>query len=253
QCELARMGEDDPRRAEWEKREEVLLRANIGKWRVHLASGAPLQEFRRGFVDHVTMNAADFVRQAESLFQQAALLRGVRLVDSHLAIPGLLACPLLRRLRELDLGYIGNAAGSLAASPHLAGLTALKLSGSPLGHAGAQALAASPHLAGLRSLTLRAPSHNYEDLIRAPGAIALAESPYLTQLNTLDLYGQAIGDAGLIALANSPHMAGLTALDISYNEIGAIGETGVESLVNSPHLARLTALWLTGNPLGISG
>jgi uncharacterized protein (TIGR02996 family) len=168
-------------------------------------------EFRRGFVEHAVLPAADFLRHGPALRRQTPL-RSVALLGARHLLPDLLD------------------------GPHLHGLAALHLTGARLGTDGVQAvraLAAAPALAGLTTLRL-----GQNDLGDAAAA-ALARGPYLSTLTTLVLDDNAIGDTGAWELARSPSLVRLTTLSLTANEIGP---TGVAALRGSRHLRALTQL-----------
>src|SRR5262249_35511291 len=132
QIALARIDEVDPRIGELRRRERELLEAHREEWE------RPLRKlwvrgdilFHRGFADHIGMESADFLKNAEQLFALAPITS----VSLH----------------DLRGEYLGD----LAQSPYLTSLTALDLSGNCIGEAGARALAGSPHLANIRALDL---------------------------------------------------------------------------------------------------
>jgi uncharacterized protein (TIGR02996 family) len=193
QVELARAGEDDPGRDRLVERERQLLDAHGTAWRAELPGWARKGcVFRRGFVEQVTATVAQFVKQAHLLWRQTPAFH-VRL--------------------KRAFGH----ADALAASPHLARVTALDLGADRyrnlIGDEGVRALASSPHLARLTALDLAFNG------VTAAGARALAQSPYLTRLTTLKLSGHhdyssynRVGSEGARALAASPHLARLSAL-----------------------------------------
>jgi uncharacterized protein (TIGR02996 family) len=251
QCDLARIGEGDPRRPALESQEQQLLGAHRAEW-LGLPQGTILYDpkFRRGFLEEVTLDPQTFLELGEQLFR----LHPLRRVSfpgpggyHHLA--ALAASPFLARLTALRIDRITDrGAEVLAGSPHLTRLTALSLPEGRIGPAGARALASSPSLQQLNSLGL------YANVIGPQGAAALAASPYLARLTCLNLDGREsrygdvvnnIGDAGAQALAASPYLTRLEKLTLYLNEIG---DPGARALATSPTLANLTELRLWGNP-----
>jgi uncharacterized protein (TIGR02996 family) len=112
-----------------------------------------------------------------------------------------------------------DAVAALAECPHLADLRELDLNahnpGPGIGPEGVRLLANSPHLRGLTALRLR------WQKIGDGGAAALAASPLLPRLRLLDLGAiQEIGDAGLIALLSSAGAASLKWLDVEHTSPG---------------------------------
>jgi uncharacterized protein (TIGR02996 family) len=115
------------------------------------------------------------------------------------------------RLRSLGLISClwGDAIEALASAPGLARLTALDLSDSY--YRVVDALLGSPHISGLTSLRLQRCD------LSDPGAALLAGAPALTGLRELDLSWNRIGPEGAQALAASPNLGGLTRLDMMAN------------------------------------
>jgi uncharacterized protein (TIGR02996 family) len=218
QCERAKLGADDPRRAELKEQEQKLLGRHEKAWLGALPKLAGVTwetTFRRGFVEGAKVEGAGkFLAQAGALFR-AAPLQSVE----------------LRKVRGLE---------GLAASPWLRRLRRLCVRNSRVGPSGAAALARSPHLAGLSVLVLSGTD------VEAEGAKALVHSPYLTRLSALDLAGNDLFDEGADVIAQAPNLAGLEALDLELNHIR---DAGARALARSRHLARLEVLNLYGNHL----
>jgi len=96
QCELARLPEDNPRHphyAEWKAREQALLRAHEREWAAPLAALVSGWEFRRGFVDVVTMAAPAFLEHGQELFRVAPIAH-VRILDGGRLVQELADCPI---------------------------------------------------------------------------------------------------------------------------------------------------------------
>src|SRR5579884_1340778 len=60
QCELARLPEGDRRRKDLERKERVLLAEHGEEWAGPVQDLVVQSEFRRGFIDGVTLPAGDF-------------------------------------------------------------------------------------------------------------------------------------------------------------------------------------------------
>src|SRR5208283_3184084 len=138
QCELAGLDEFDPRRLELQQRERELERKRGDRWRKEMPVGARKHtEFRRGFIGYARLSAAFWLRSAARL---------------HRAIP----------LEELSLSETRTQQFEIARSPYFARLTALSFCA--LGTEGVQALAASPHVANLRKVWLTGCGHGERDM-----------------------------------------------------------------------------------------
>jgi uncharacterized protein (TIGR02996 family) len=253
QVELAGLPPDSPRRDQLEPRERALLAERRTVW---LAEVPPFARkgavFRRGFVEKITVKAAQFVKGAKALFRvapvrEAWLTYRAPWGTTEIPDPALAACAELEQLVSLRVGgYLGSdsignqGVQTLVASPHLAKLEALDLSENRLTAPAVQALAASPHLANLKSLNLAADLYTDRDrMLGDEGAAALAASPHLAGLRELNLSHSRIGPKGAEALAKSKHLRNLARLDLSWNRIG--GKGGL-ALARSPSLANLTTL-----------
>jgi hypothetical protein len=125
-----------------------------------------------------------------------------------------------------DAQLTDAAALAIAGDPHAGALRALDLSWNRIGAAGAAALARMP---GVRRLRV------YHNDIGVDGAVAIAAAG--GELESLNVCGNALGDAGLAALA-AGGLANLRELAIGWNDVG---EDGVAALVAAPwpHLAML--------------
>src|SRR5438477_5170948 len=71
QCELARLPADDPRRPELEGREKALLDAHRDAWLAPLRGLGADVEFRRGFVERLTLTAEQFLADPDAVFGRA--------------------------------------------------------------------------------------------------------------------------------------------------------------------------------------
>jgi uncharacterized protein (TIGR02996 family) len=190
------------------RRMAALETKNRPGWVGALRSGVFQVEFRRGFVEHAVMPAAAFLKHGVELRRQTPL-RGVTLLGARRVLP------------ELVRGL------------HLAGLSALHLTGCRLGDHGVRLLVNSTALTGLKVLRLG------DNVLGDTGVTSVARSRHLARLMTLVLRDNAIGDEGAWELAHSPCLDRLTTLDVSGNEIGASGSTALQSV------ARWTNLVLT--------
>jgi carbon storage regulator CsrA len=164
QCRLAKLPPEDAARQGLAQQQRLLEDEHGALWRAYLPPVLRPATFERGFVEAAELTARQFLAHAEELFAAAPL----------------------RRLRVRP----GNRVAALAASPYLARLARLDLSGVSLGD---------------------------------EAAVALAGSPFLVGLDTLNLADNRIGEAGARALAASPHLASLPLLDLSRNPVGEGG------------------------------
>jgi uncharacterized protein (TIGR02996 family) len=251
QVALARMTEDNPRRAELANREQDLRRLHAAEWSRHLSDLVADCDFRRGVLDSVVLDAAHFLVVGEELFERVPLRR-VRLRKCGAVLDRLIQSPLLARIRELDLcdNDLGNSGvKQLTASPHFKALDSLDLALNGIDDAGVKALARASSLPGMTSLSL-----SVNNSITSAGVMELAESPFLSRLIALDLSGNDVDEAGVRAVVSSKTLVSLQSLRISDNPIG---DGGVAALAQSELLSRLfartTRLELRGNLIGSDG
>jgi len=120
--------------------------------------------FRRGFAEEMSLTGRSFISLGAGLFQTTPL-RSVRFVAVQHIFAELMACPLLARLRRIDLW------------------------GNQIGPAGVAALAACPHLGGLRELNLSRNGLGDE------GALQILSAPWLRQLTHLDVSDNNLTEA----------------------------------------------------------
>src|SRR5262249_53950397 len=162
--------------------------------------------FRRGFVEWVRLDARGFLRHGEELFRRAPV-RHLDLYVERGQAEAVADCPLLGRVRALDLGYpAGDPAGltALLRSPHLPGLTSLRLRS--LSPGGVDGLARARQLTRLAALDLGA-NH------LGPDGLEVLLGARLPALRALHLNVNGLGDAGARLLAAARLLGQLTALD----------------------------------------
>jgi uncharacterized protein (TIGR02996 family) len=274
QCELARLGEDDPSRSAVQKRERQLLRAHRAAWVAEKPALAGRHvEFVRGFLAPLLVESVpSFVRRHPEELGHAPLwhftLHSLANAPDRLdQVAALTDCPLLRRAVTLRLS--NNAIGiqgaeRFATCPHLGNVTTLglvrnwihregmlalaktaswpRVTNLDLGcnrieDKGVAALARMPFLANVTHLDL------HFDWLRDGACEALAGSPYLGKLLVLALHENSIGDRGAAALAEAPWTRGLKVLSLA----NQMGNAGAEALARSPYLDGLERLELKDN------
>lgn len=151
--------------------------------------------FRRGFLHQVTLSATRFARSAVALFRAAPTLRAVRFHHAANEVHALAGCTHLKRLAEVDLSFmctcgtcrVNDELREFVASPHIANLVSLNLSGDRVEPTTVVALVSSPHLGKLRRLDLAT------NRVGNGGARAILGSPLADRLEWLDLRGNDIG------------------------------------------------------------
>jgi uncharacterized protein (TIGR02996 family) len=240
QCRLASIDADDPERRELQEREYELLAEHWGEWAGPLVGRVHRWQFRRGFVEQVSVKAGRFLKEAKWLLDFAPI-RELRVDFPELEdMRAVLASKHIRRITRLDLdgARLGNAGAALLAdSPNLAGLTDLSLRFNEIGSAGLLALARSTHLRSLRSLNLS----DFNSL-RRPAFRPFVSECRLPSLERLHWDG-GIGPTEVRALLSAPLAGQLTYLFLSAKKLGP---KGLRLLAESAAFPRLTELGLLG-------
>jgi uncharacterized protein (TIGR02996 family) len=249
QCAVARDEERGAHREQWKKRTRALLKQYRDDWLPFPFGLVHRAEFRRGFLERVTLDVSSqppqgFLDAAQDVFCREPAVRHLRLIPTGASLSpgglfGLLGVKCWPRLITLALEnneLSPETIRALANSPRLAGLRRLVLSGNPIGPHGANALAGSIYLTGLEALVLNLTG------VGGAGITALARSPHLGRLLFLGLSGNNIEPAGLIELARSTQLSSLRALDLSNCRLEA---RHLHALLAGPLVHRLRRLDLS--------
>jgi uncharacterized protein (TIGR02996 family) len=156
QLEIVSMRRSGANPAVLDSRVRTLLEKHKDAWAKDVASipGVRWVGFERGFPEHVHMSARDFLDHGAELFALAPI-RHLDLLEPKLVAAELFQSPLLARIHTLRMwrAELGDGEMStLGASPCLANLRWLDLSGNRIGQVGLEALAASTQLPALQVL-----------------------------------------------------------------------------------------------------
>jgi uncharacterized protein (TIGR02996 family) len=273
QIQLADPSAEHGGRPDLRLRERELLHRHHRTWAGDVAELASGWEFRRGFVEAVTLEAPAFLERAEEV-RRLAPVRAVEVRVTAGEIASLAESPALRLFPEL---YLHITVGrldrdgmlALTASSHLLGVTALGFRHTvlPLGESDVlRAWLAWPVLLRLTALALNNCHLGSYDIVEPllsaglpclarldlrgsdlgdAGVQRLVESSVFPRLVALDLRDNWLEDRALVALALCPRPAALVALDLSGNSLGQ--EDGVEALPGAAPLSELRHLDLSGN------
>ena len=171
QCALGQLSSEDSQRAELIGRQRELRRQHEPAWTAPLHGWVDEWEFERGLIERVTLTPFNFTLWADVLFRLAPVRHVHCYRRNHVT------------LKEIE---------SLAGSPYLSRLTALKL--------------------------------NTDRGIRDDAVRVLAASAGLTNLSCLDLSDNWIEDPGAALLADSPHLERLDSLKLGRNRITRQGK-----------------------------
>lgn len=264
QCALANGDVEYLEKTELRERIASLLTAHGAAWmrEAGLDPATPV-EWRRGFIDTVTLTADEFAGElGDALFAREPVRHAkVKIVSLKLAklvagaphasrllslqVLGTLADSALlallegpwEALRGLNLGsnVTPYSLPRLLQNDRLASLERLSLTGSDLGGAWSEALADGCALFTLQTLFAAGCALSDEDLA------AIAGSSLLAQLTTLCITNNDYGRAGLKAIADSPNSATLRFVEID-------GEKdGLEAWVNGQGLQSLARILISGS------
>jgi uncharacterized protein (TIGR02996 family) len=245
QCRLAAIDEDEPERRELQRREYELLADHGGEWAGPAIGRVQRWQFRRGFIEQVTMEVGHFLKEARWLLDFAPIheleVYFPRLED----IQALVGSRYIRRIRRLNLDHARlEDAGLvvLARAANLAGLTELSLRFNRFSSASLAELAGSPHLQQLRWLDVRA-----NDLLRE----AFRDFVASCQLPLESLYwDHAVGLEGIAALSASSLAGRLKEL---YLRDAKLGAEGLRLLVGSSAFAQLEKLSIGADTTDTAG
>ncbi len=216
QCALAGNDLPEQRRADFDRRQQLLLDRCGKEWARPLRRLVRSWSFHRGFIDGIVVWNDRFLDAAKRIFRRAPI--------RHLKI-------------QYDPQGIAKPIAALAEIEQLNLLHALDLSGNRLDSRHVRALIVSDHLTRLTELDL---SHNR---IGDSGMRALAESPVLSRLERLILHGNDVGPTGMRALgqsilrlSESSEGLRLRLVDLRHNNLGAAGQRVV---ADSPLLRQI--------------
>jgi uncharacterized protein (TIGR02996 family) len=221
-------------------RQKELLEQWGKAWTKPLRGLFARHEFRRGFIERVTMKAKTFVEEGERILGMTPL-RYVKLRDPKEYVEKLAGCKSLARLDGLNLNYgqIGlTRAVYLLRSKYLGAIRWLDLGDNKIGLGGIRALLdAADRLPSLRFLTLD------DNRLRDEGVTELVGSPFFGQLRALNLDGNDLTDSALDQLAAQPAARGLVQLHLCRNDLTG---AGLARLIQSSNLAGLRKVYLYG-------
>ncbi|MEO8553108.1 MAG: TIGR02996 domain-containing protein [Kofleriaceae bacterium] len=274
QCARADLADDDPRVAELDESIAALLKKHKKTWTAFGENKGARWEYRRGFVEKLSINAKDLLANAAQIFAAEPLEelnvwkidespseRGRSKLAPILELPlhrikrlSLARCDLteddyaalarattLGNVELLDLtngGSVSSPVTPLAKATSLPKLRELRLTGAMIGDDQLAALARSSTLRMSRLILQR------NDLTAA-GATSLATATWAPQLVHLDLSSnEMIQDEGLEALATSSHLTALETLVLSY--VG-LYQRAADLILASPVCARLKLLDVSNN------
>jgi uncharacterized protein (TIGR02996 family) len=219
-------------------REDEILKKHKKKWIAFAAAKGARWEYRDGFAEKLSLDAADLVRAGAAIFATEPVAElSVWKIDS---LAPVLALPGLAHVRHLTLARsrLSDADVAALAAAKLGAVEILDLSESALGDGGIAALASSHGLPKLRELRVRS-----NEL--GPAAMtAIDGAEWAGSLTALDLMINQLGDAGARTLAKSERLAKLTSLVLTHN---GISDNVLDDLLASPLFARLEHVDLAGN------
>jgi uncharacterized protein (TIGR02996 family) len=277
QCTRADLTDGDPRIAELDAQIEALLKKHKKAWTAHGDNKGARWEFRRGFVEKLSLDAKDLVANGAQIFAAEPIEElSVWKIDESPSKVGksrlapVLALP-LDRIRRLSLArceLTEDDFAALASAKTLGSVEVLDLTKGTGDTAPIAPLAKATSLPRLRELKLRGCRIGDEGMatlaksktlrfsrldaamndLTATACEAIADATWAPQLVHLDLSSnEMIGDAGLRALADSTKLTALRSLKLEY--VG-LYEEAADIILASPALAKLEHLDVSANMSG---
>ena len=274
QCARAELPDGAPGTPELDAQTAALLAGHKAAWTAFGEAKGARWEFRRGFVEKLSLDASALLANADAIFaaepieelsvwkiEQSELRHGRSRLAPILELPlgrvrrlslarcalveedfeDLAAATTLGAVEVLDLSNRGSEAIPLAPLAHATSLPRLrefKIGGCMMGDDAMAALARAPTL---RFARLIAPRND----LTAAACEAIAAATWAPGLVHLDLSSnELLSDAGLRALAGSPHLGALRSLALSYC---GLGPDAADLVLGSPVLAGLEHLDLSSN------
>lgn len=251
QVELARLGDDDPRRDRLTDRETALRERHGEIWRAEIPEWARTGcDFGRGFVEHVTVWREWRHDYGEALSAAAPVVK-ITLQNVDDVVATFAPHPNVRYLSDLvvldDQMSFDAMMKLLNPVSVVAPLTALRFMGTMFGDTGVNIITNARGLTNLEQLELK------RCAIPARGVLRLTdlnEPNSLTNLRRLDLTDNNLESDSVWTLTHSEFVRRLTHLVLNDNEITS---DGVQAIIESPYLGNLTHLELDDNHIGDRG
>jgi uncharacterized protein (TIGR02996 family) len=255
QCELASLEDDDSRSGELHDRETALLNLHGEKWRAEIPDWARAKcEFRRGFVEEVTLWRSDVFSELNLLPHCAPVRRLVlaeiagKMTEFRLSAAMEFATELSfldNRFEYADLRQLFDAPfAELGYATELARLRSLTFLGAELMDGGAARIAIATELTNLQRLELVGCRMTYH------GLRELFKCEHMPNLKKLDISGNLLEDAGVWELSRSPTRHSLTHLSLRGTQLT---NHGVQHLAESKILENLEYLDVSENSIGDDG
>jgi len=255
QCELAKLDQEEPRADELRDRENALLNLHGEKWRAEIPEWARAKcEFRRGFIEEVTLWRSDVFAELKILPAVAPVRRLVleeiagKMSEFRLSAAMEFAtelCFLDSRFEFADLRQLFDAPfAELGYATELLRLRSLTFLGAGLFDGGVARIALATELTNLQRLEL------VNCRMTAYGLRELFLCEHLPNLQRLDISESALGDAGAWELARSPHRRCLTHLNLRETQLT---NHGIQALAESQILENLQCLDVSQNKIGDDG
>jgi uncharacterized protein (TIGR02996 family) len=245
QCARVELGEGDARIAEVDARIEELLKKHKRAWTSACGENKGARyEYRRGFVEKLSLDAADLWKNADRIFaaepieelniwkiDESPTKRGNSRLAPILELP-------LHRIRRLSLArckLTSDDFAALAEARTLGCVEVLDLTNGGSDSISVSPLAQATSLPKLRELIFRG------CMMGDQAIAALARSETLRMQKLVLARNDFTGAAGE-AIANAEWAHGLVCLDLSSNEM--FGDAGLRALANSTALGALRTLLL---------
>lgn len=241
QCELAQLDLYDPARKPLEERQDTLFKKHKAKWIKDLKVAAIRNyEFRRGFVEQVTLNAKNHLQNAEALLDQVPTIRGMKINDIKPVIDELIESKWLERIESLNLtaARMGTRRlKRLVRSKHLTNIRELDLTSNGIGMMGFKALMEADTLPSLRKLVL-----NNLETSTTEGLGEIAQGRLWSQLTGVELSQNDWEDTNFCELAENWPRCGWKQFATTYNRFSHVGLNAFLANGHADELERLSFL-----------
>ena len=245
QCTRAELADDDPRAAEIDAQCDALMKKHKKAWTALGENKGARFVFRRGFVEKLSLDADDLLRNADLIFGAEPIEElNIWKIDESKAKQGksrlapLLALPLqhIKRLSLARCKLTKEDFEALAAAKTLGNVEMLDLTNGGSATIPIAPLAKATSLPKLRELKLTG-------CMMGDKAIAELARSQTLKMKRLDLERNDFSAKACAALADAVWADGLEHLDLSSNE--GIGDDGLEHLAKSTRFSALQSLKMT--------
>ena len=244
QCQRAKLEARDPRCLELDFRERSLLADYRNHWAKEVRKWGRVIQYRRGFVEDITVQASKFLESGQELLAVAPIRR-VKLMKAKPHLKQLAECKLLERLRHLNLrdSNLGlRPLREFLKSSWTSRLEGWDFSFNGWGPSALREFAKCKTIGPLKHLALSGCK------IESDSLGVLLDSERVGSLEALELASNQLTDHDMKTLAASTSLGQLKSLGLEQNS--DVQNEGVYELLSSESLSSLRDLSLRGCSCG---